>query len=61
MLITSFFAYKQKIGAPARDPSAFQVPSGNENSLDGLTFVFTGDLLALSRDEAIDMVKRLGG
>lgn len=57
----NFFAHKQKLTSPAPDPAAFEVPQGQENCLDGLTFVLTGDLQALGREEAKDFVKRLGG
>lgn len=57
----NFFAHKQKLTSPAPDPTAFEVPQGQENCLHGLTFVLTGDLLALGNEEAKDFVKRLGG
>ncbi|KAL4241253.1 Replication factor C subunit 1 [Abortiporus biennis] len=38
------------------------VPSpADPNCLSGLTFVFTGELDSLSRDEAVDLAKRYGG
>ncbi|KAG8901434.1 hypothetical protein FRB99_005308 [Tulasnella sp. 403] len=37
------------------------VPDGKPNCLAGLTFVFTGELPNLSRDEAQDAAKRYGG
>ena len=38
-----------------------QVPSGADNCLAGLTFVFTGLLKYLGRDDGIELVKRYGG
>ena len=40
---------------------SMQIPVGAENCLVGLTFVFTGILDALGRDEGIELVKRYGG
>ncbi|GJJ07431.1 hypothetical protein Clacol_001633 [Clathrus columnatus] len=37
------------------------IPEGEANCLAGLTFVFTGELTSLGRDEAIDLAKRYGG
>jgi len=38
-----------------------EVPNGQPNCLAGLTFVFTGELSAFSRDEAVELAKRFGG
>ena len=38
-----------------------EIPIGAENCLAGLTFVFTGLLESLQREEGIDLVKRYGG
>lgn len=38
-----------------------EIPTGAENCLAGLTFVFTGLLEALQREEGIELVKRYGG
>jgi replication factor C subunit 1 len=43
------------------DPGSMEIPTGAENCLAGLTFVFTGVLKCLGRDEAIELVKRYGG
>ncbi|KAM3082624.1 DNA replication factor C complex subunit Rfc1 [Clarireedia jacksonii] len=37
------------------------IPQGAENCLAGMTFVFTGVLNTISRDEGIELVKRYGG
>lgn len=38
-----------------------EIPTGADNCLAGLTFVFTGLLEALQREEGIELVKRYGG
>lgn len=38
-----------------------EIPEGEENCLAGMTFVFTGLLETLSRDEGQELVKRYGG
>ncbi|KAK9351273.1 replication factor RFC1 C terminal domain-containing protein [Lipomyces doorenjongii] len=49
--------------AAVNQPTGGQVelPVGQENCLAGLTFVFTGILNTLPRDEGVDLVKRYGG
>ncbi|TGO85398.1 hypothetical protein BPOR_0400g00070 [Botrytis porri] len=47
-------------GAPPAAGCA-EIPEGAENCLAGLTFVFTGMLDTISRDEGIELVKRYGG
>ncbi|TGO51177.1 hypothetical protein BCON_0167g00310 [Botryotinia convoluta] len=47
-------------GAPPAAGCA-EIPEGAENCLVGLTFVFTGMLDTISRDEGIELVKRYGG
>jgi replication factor C subunit 1 len=39
----------------------FQIISGAENCLEGLTFVITGVLESLEREEATDVIKKYGG
>lgn len=43
------------------DPGSVEIPVGAENCLAGLTFVFTGVLNTLGREEGIELVKRYGG
>ncbi|CAL1702003.1 unnamed protein product [Somion occarium] len=51
-----------KIAAGPSQPGSKQVPTpADPNCLSGLTFVFTGELSAFSRDEAVDLAKRFGG
>lgn len=49
----------QRSQAPAT--SSKEVPDGAENCLAGLTFVFTGLLESLGREEGLELVKRYGG
>ncbi|GAA5926210.1 replication factor C subunit 1 [Sporobolomyces koalae] len=51
--------FKPRAG-PA-NPGSKDIPVGEENCLAGLTFVFTGELESLSREDAIDLAKRYGG
>ncbi|GAA6048823.1 hypothetical protein JCM3770_003639 [Rhodotorula araucariae] len=51
--------YKQKAGPVA--PGSKEIPEGAENCLAGLTFVFTGELSSLGREEGQELVKRYGG
>ncbi|KAG9671953.1 DNA replication factor C, large subunit, partial [Aureobasidium melanogenum] len=46
---------------PAPGAGSLDIPEGNENCLAGLTFVFTGQLTYLSREEGQNLVKRYGG
>lgn len=46
---------------PALAAGSKDIPVGAENCLAGLTFVFTGLLDALGRDEGVALVKRYGG
>lgn len=39
---------------------ALEIPEGEENCLAGMTFVFTGQLKTIGRDEAQELVKRYG-
>lgn len=47
-------------GAPAAQGSK-EIPEGEENCLAGMTFVFTGILETISRDDGQALVKRYGG
>ncbi|KAI4290486.1 MAG: hypothetical protein L6R35_000240 [Caloplaca aegaea] len=46
---------------PAPAAGSVAIPTGAENCLAGLTFVFTGLLNALGREEGQELVKRYGG
>lgn len=37
------------------------IPEGEENCLEGLTFVITGILESIERDDAVDLIQRYGG
>ncbi|CAG8611776.1 9572_t:CDS:10, partial [Paraglomus occultum] len=54
-----YFQYLQKKTGPVA-PGSKSIPVGAENCLAGLTFVFTGELESLSREEAQDLAKRYG-
>ncbi|KAK9365344.1 replication factor RFC1 C terminal domain-containing protein [Lipomyces kononenkoae] len=58
----NFQQYKARQAA-VNQPAGGQVelPVGQENCLAGLTFVFTGILDTLPRDDGVDLVKRYGG
>ena len=57
------FDFKVQAGRAMPAPAAGtkEIPIGADNCLAGLTFVFTGILDALGRDEGIELVKRYGG
>ncbi|KAI4718746.1 DNA replication factor C, large subunit [Aureobasidium sp. EXF-10727] len=46
---------------PAPGAGSLDIPEGADNCLAGLTFVFTGQLTYLSREEGQNLVKRYGG
>lgn len=52
-------AAKRKAMGPVA-PGSKEIPIGKPNCLSGLTFVFTGELSSLSREEAQDLAKRYG-
>ncbi|KAF8645376.1 hypothetical protein AX16_007878 [Volvariella volvacea WC 439] len=47
--------------APPPAHGSKAIPDGEPDCLAGLSFVFTGELSSLSRDEAVDLAKRFGG
>lgn len=51
---------KKKQSGPSA-PGTKPLPTGALNCLLGLTFVFTGELSSISRDNILDIVKGLGG
>ena len=55
------FAAQSSRKQPAPASGSKEVPVGAENCLAGLTFVFTGILDALGREEGQELVKRYGG
>ncbi|KAK6528318.1 hypothetical protein TWF281_009561 [Arthrobotrys megalospora] len=56
----NYHAYKAKAAAPPPTGTK-DIPVGAENCLAGLTFVFTGNQQSITRDDAIELVKRYGG
>ena len=55
---SSYRSYMNRAGPKA--PGSKVVPEGAENCFDGLTFVITGVLESLERDDAADIIKRWG-
>ncbi|EJU02178.1 DNA replication factor C large subunit [Dacryopinax primogenitus] len=55
------FNWAAKAAARPLNPGSKEIPEGQPNCLAGLTFVFTGELSSLAREEAIDLVNRYGG
>ncbi|RUS23369.1 hypothetical protein BC937DRAFT_93313 [Endogone sp. FLAS-F59071] len=53
--------WQLKNRAPPQALGSKEIPQGAPNCLIGLTFVFTGEMESISRDEAQDLVKRYGG
>lgn len=56
---SSFYSYLHRSGP--RAPGSKTIPEGEENCLEGLTFVISGVLDSLEREQATDLVKRYGG
>ncbi|KAF3905810.1 hypothetical protein AA313_de0205768 [Arthrobotrys entomopaga] len=56
----NFHAFKQKAPPPPASGTK-DIPVGAENCLAGLTFVFTGNQQSISREDAVELVKRYGG
>ncbi|KAI5791607.1 chromosome transmission fidelity factor [Peziza echinospora] len=57
----SFRDFKQKERGPPPAAGTKELPTGAENCLAGLTFVFTGELDTLSREDGQQLIKRYGG
>jgi len=53
--------FKQRQGAAPTAPGSKEIPVGEENCLTGLTFVFTGILESLAREDGQQLVKKYGG
>lgn len=58
---SSYGDYLKRRAAGPSAPGSKQIPEGTPNCLLGLTFVFTGELSSLGREDAADLVKKLGG
>ncbi|KAF2862546.1 DNA replication factor C, large subunit [Piedraia hortae CBS 480.64] len=56
-----FGASHANSAAPAGAIDSSQLPQGEENCLAGLTFVFTGQLQSLGREQGQNLVKQYGG
>lgn len=55
----NFWAHKNKAGPSALGSK--EIPKGEDNCLASLTFVFTGELSSITREDATDLVKRYSG
>ncbi|KAG0240891.1 hypothetical protein BGW41_006547 [Actinomortierella wolfii] len=55
----NYWAYKNRSGPSALGSK--EIPEGKPNCLAGLTFVFTGELSSITREDAQDLVKRYCG
>lgn len=51
---------RQKRTGPS-NPNSKEIPKGNKNCLDGLTFVLTGEYESMERDEAKAVIEEHGG
>ena len=56
-----FIPGKNPNAGPPPAAGSKEIPSGEENCLAGLSFVFTGILQSIEREEAANLVKRYGG
>ncbi|CED83681.1 dna replication factor large subunit [Phaffia rhodozyma] len=57
----AFMARKMASSTGPAAPGSKEIPDGKPNCLAGLTFVFTGELSSLAREEAVELAKRYGG
>uniref|UniRef100_T1JCV7 Replication factor C subunit 1 n=1 Tax=Strigamia maritima TaxID=126957 RepID=T1JCV7_STRMM len=55
----NYWEYKNRLGP--RAPGSKEIPEGENDCLAGLTFVITGVLSSLEREEAADLIKKYGG
>ena len=55
----SYRSYLNRSGPKA--PGSKPIPEGEEDCLDGLTFVITGVLDSMEREQASDLIKKYGG
>ncbi|KAI8593968.1 replication factor RFC1 C terminal domain-containing protein [Geranomyces variabilis] len=55
------FEHKNRLAAGPVAPGSKEIPEGNENCFADMSFVFTGNLSSISRDEATNLVKRYAG
>lgn len=56
---SSYRSFMQRDGP--RAVGSKPIPEGEENCLEGLTFVITGVLESIERDDAVDLIQRYGG
>jgi replication factor C subunit 1 len=60
LLTNSYLAFKARTEAGPKAPGSKVIPEGTPGCLEGLTFVFTGELESLGRDDANELAKRYG-
>lgn len=58
-IVRGYHTYLSR-GGP-RAPGSKPIPEGEEECLEGLTFVVTGVLVSLEREEATDLIRKYGG
>ncbi len=58
---SSFRAAAAARSAGPKAPGSKEIPEGAPNCLEGLTFVFTGELESIGRDDAVELAKRYSG
>ncbi|KAJ3126974.1 hypothetical protein HK098_006941 [Nowakowskiella sp. JEL0407] len=57
----NFYALQAQKAAVVKNYGSKQIPDGAENCLLGMTFVLTGELSSISREDAMQLIKRHGG
>ncbi|CAK9779377.1 DNA replication factor C, large subunit [Cutaneotrichosporon oleaginosum] len=57
----NFYAMAARRAAGPAAPGSKEIPDGDPTALAGLSFVFTGELQSLGRDDAIELCKRYHG
>ena len=57
----NYLKFRAKADAGPRNPGSKEIPTGADNCLEGLTFVATGNVDSLGRDEMKTLIQRYGG
>ena len=58
---SSYYTFIKRTATGPLAPGSKTIPQGSPNCLAGLTFVFTGEMESMTREEGQDLVKRYGG
>ena len=61
LTVASFRAAAAARAAGLKNPGSKEIPEGELDCLAGLTFVFTGELESLGREEAQNLAKKYSG